>query len=206
MYYEEAEVKEYFRKDSKGNKKPYYQIGIKKKSKFNKPTTVALVDIAEIKEIAKNTDVNKYSELKANYNSTSEELVEIKQQLQEAKATIESLTSELKNLKEEKVQLQEDLLTEKDKHKELIEAANNNVIEAKDRIEELQKEHKEELAELNFKLNNEKDLTKSLLVVRSDLLNRNLINRIRNKEPDSSKKVAELKKLPEDVEANISKE
>lgn len=191
MYFEEAEVKEYFRKDSKGNKKPYYQIGIKKKSKFNKPTKVALVDVAELKELIAIAKPEVITELEAKLNDVEEEKLQLKQELQQFKQQEEELTSEVENLRSEKQQLQQDLLKAEGKSEEIIQ---------------LQQEHKEEIAELNFKLNNEKDLTKTLLVVRSDLLNRNLFNRIRNKEPESSKKVAELKQLPEDVEANISKE
>lgn len=217
MYYELAKIRQY--KDNKGQ--PYFQIRVKKGSKLTdekeKVKPIALVNVSEIKEIAESSNINKLNELQANYKETSEELVEVKQQLQESKATVESLTSELKKLKEEKVQLQEDLLTEKDKHKELIEAANNNVTEAKDKVITLQKEHKEELsvkeseiAELNYKLNNEKDYSKALLVANKDLLKRNIFKRIVNIEPESSKYVTELKKLPENVEAtdvkDISKE
>ena len=213
MYYELAKIRQYT--DSKGQ--PYFQVRIKKGSKLTdekeKVKSIALVDVAEIKEIAESSNIEKFNELKANYNNTSEELVELKQQLQELKATNESLTSDVKKLKEEKVQLQEDLLTEKDKHKELIEAANNNIVEAKDKIVKLQKEHKEEIsdkdleiAELNYKLNNEKDLVKELLLVRTDLLKRNIFKRVANVEPESSKRIAKLKELPKDVEANISKE
>lgn len=217
MYYELAKIRQY--KDNKGQ--PYFQIRVKKGSKLTdekeKVKPIALVNVSEIKEIAESSNINKLNELQTNYKETSEELVEVKQQLQESKATVESLTSELKKLKEEKVQLQEDLLTEKDKHKELIEAANNNVTEAKDKVITLQKEHKEELsvkeseiAELNYKLNNEKDYSKALLVANKDLLKRNIFKRIVNIEPESSKYVTELKKLPENVEAtdvkDISKE
>lgn len=169
MYYEEAEVKEYYRKDSKGNKKPYYQIGIKKNSKFNRAGKIALLNISEIKEIAENSDINKINELKANLKQTSEEVIELKQQLQEYKKANETLTSENYKLQQELLKIKED--------------------------------NKVEVKELYSKLLHEKDLTKSLLVVRSDLLNRSLINRIRNKEPESSIKVGKLKGLPEDVGA-----
>lgn len=165
LYYEEAEVKQYFRKDSKGNKKPYYQIGIKKKSKFNEAKSIALVDIAEIKEVTKNFDVNKITELKTNLKETSEEVIELKQQLQEYKEANSKLTSE-------NYELQQELL-------------------------HIKEENEAEVKELSSKLFNEKDLTKSLLVIRSDLLNRSLINRIRNKEPESSKMIAKIKELPE---------
>ena len=197
MYYEEANVRKYT--DSKG--RPYYQIRLKKDSKLTdkelKVKPIALVDVAEIKEIAKSSNIKKFNELQANLNNTSEELAEVKQQLQEAKATVESLTSENEKLKEEKLQLQEDLITEKNKHKELIEAANNNVVEAKDKVIKLQEEHIKEIAELNSKLNNEKDFSKALLVAVNDLNKRNFFSRLINKEPDSVKKILELKPIVE---------
>lgn len=212
MYYEIANIRQYA--NNKGL--PYFQIRLKKGSKLTdkneKVKPIALVDVNDIKEIAESSNIKKFNELKANYKDSSEELVELKQQLQEYKGTVEGLTSEVEKLKAEKVQLQEDLLTEKDKHEELIEAANNNVVEAKDKIVKLQKEHKEEIAfkdseiaELNYKLNNEKDLVKELLIVRTDLLKRNILKRVANIEPESSKRIAKLKELPEDVET-ISKE
>ena len=211
MYYELAKIRQY--KDNKGQ--PYFQIRVKKASKLTdekeKVKPIALVNVDEIKEIAESSNINKLNELQANYKGTSEELVEVKHDLHEAKTTIESLTSELKKLKEEKVQLQEDLLTEKEKYEKLIEAANNNVVEAKDKVITLQKQHKEELsvkdseiAELNIKLNNEKDYSKALLVALTDVYKRNMLNRIRNKEPESTIKVLELR--PKEIEAKPSEE
>ena len=172
MYYEEAEVKEYFRKDSKGNKKPYYQIGIKKKSKFNEAKTIALVDIDDIQQIEE-------------YSNT-DGLKELEVKLKEATVENDTLNKKLLQLKE---------------GNETLEATVN---ELKDKVAELQQEllqHDVKVDDLNSKLLHEKDLTKTLLVVRSDLLNRGLISRISNKEPVSSKKVSELKELPE---VNIS--
>lgn len=188
MYYEEANVRKYT--DSKG--RPYYQIRLKKDSKLTdenkKVKPIGLIDIADIKEIVENSDINKYTELKAKFNNTSEELVELKQQLQEAKATVESLTSENEKLKEEKLQLQEDLITEKNKHKELIEAANNNVVEAKDKVIKLQEEQKAEVKELNTKLEEANNKIEKLLIVINNkdndivyLAKRGLGSRIRNK-------------------------
>ena len=137
---------------------------------------------------------NPIEEKEAEINELNEEIVQLKQQLQESKATVESLTSEVKDLKEEKIQLQEDLLNVEDKSEEIIQ---------------LQKDHKEEIAELNFKLNNEKDLNKELLVVRSDFLKQNAISRLLKREPESSKRIAKLKELPENevpVEAKNSKD
>lgn len=188
MYYELANIRQY--KDNKGQ--PYFQVRIKKGSKLTdkelKVKPIALVDVAEIKEIAKSSNINKFNELQANLNSTSEELAEVKQQLQEAKATVESLTSENEKLKEEKLQLQEDLITEKNKHKELIEAANNNVVEAKDKVIKIQEEQKAEVKELNSKLEEANNKIEKLLIVINNkdndivyLAKRGLGSRIRNK-------------------------
>jgi predicted RNase H-like nuclease (RuvC/YqgF family) len=178
MYYEEAEVKEYYRKDSKGNKKPYYQIGIKKKSKFNEAKTIALVDIDDIQQIEE--------------YSTTDGLKELEVKLKEATVENDSLNKKLLQLKE---------------GNETLEATVN---ELKDKVAELQQEllqvkeeHDIEVKDLTSKLLHEKDLTKTLLVVRSDIMERGLIGRIRNIEPDSSKKLKELKELPE---VNVSKE
>lgn len=211
MYYEIATIRQY--KDSKGT--PYFQVRLKKDSKLTdvnmKVKDIALVNVDEIKEIVDNSDVNKYNELQAKYNNTSEEIVEVKQELQQYKATVESLTSEVEKLKAEKVQLQEDLLTEKTNSKKYVDEANSIVIDVKDKIVNLQEEHKEELAvkdseiaELNYKLNNEKDLTKELLIVRSDFLKQGYFKRFLKVEPESSKRIAKLKELPEDIETNIS--
>lgn len=178
MYYEEAEVKEYFRNDSKGNKKPYYQIGIKKKSKFNEAKTIALVNIDDIQQIEEHSNIDSLKEL------------EVK--LKEASVENDALNKKILQLK---------------KGNETLEATVN---ELKDKVDELQQkqlqnkeEHDVEVKDLTSKLLHEKDLTKTLLVVRSDIMERGLISRIRNIEPDSSKTVRELKELPE---VNVSKE
>lgn len=188
MYYELAKIRKYT--DSKGQ--PYFQVRIKKGSKLTdekeKVKPIALVDVAEIKEIAESSNIKKFNELQANYNNTSEELTELKQQLQEAKVTVETLTSENEKLKEEKLQLQEDLITEKNKHKELIEAANNNVVEAKDKVIRLQEEQKAEVKELNTKLEEATEKIEKLLIIINNkdndivyLAKRGLGSRIRNK-------------------------
>lgn len=182
MYFEEAEVKEYSSTNKKtGVTRTNFQINIKKGSKYRKAMKIGLVDLSEIKEISESLDLNKLNEIKGTLEETSEELVELKQQL--------------KQLKEEKVQLQEQLLE-----------SNNELLETKSKLENLQEETKEEIAELNFKLNNEKDLNKALLIVRSDFLKQGRIKAFFKIEPESSKKVAKLKELPEDIETTISKD
>lgn len=182
MYYEEAEVKEYYRKDSRGNKKPYYQIGIKKKSKFNEAKTIALVDVDDIKELVKNSTGGSLKEKEVKLKEATVENNELNKKLLQLKQDNETLESTVNELKDRITELQQELL-------------------------QVKKETDVEVKDITSKLLHEKDLTKSLLLVRSDLLNRNLINRIRNKEPASSKKIAEFKELPEDVEAtDVSKE
>lgn len=195
MYYETAEVKKYTTKNKKtGIERTTFQIHIKKGSKYRIAKPIGLIEIDELKKIETYLKHNPIEEKEAEINELNEEIVQLKQQLQESKATIESLTSEVNNLKEEKIQLQEDLLNVEDKSEEIIQ---------------LQKDHKEEVAELNFKLNNEKDLNKELLVVRSDFLKQNPLKRLFKVEPESSKRIAKLKELPENevpVEAKNSKD
>lgn len=165
MYFEEAKVKTYYRKDSKGNKKPYFQINLSNKTKFNESDTIVLVDLNDIKELETNANPEEVKELAD----------KIKLKLEENK----QLEEEVKKLKLEKYELQEELTKANDKDKEIIQ---------------LQQDHKEELAKLNAELNKEKDLTKTLLAVRNDFIKRPLIDRIRNKEPDSSKYLTKIKK------------
>lgn len=166
LYYEKADVRKYNRKNKKGIEEPYFQIRLKKDSQFRKAKPIALIDVAEIEEIAEKLDSTLLNENTVKYNELLEEHNKLKQQLQESKATNESLTSEVEDLKKEKLQLQEDLLKAKTKNEKLIEetnskvdVANANVIESKENIEQLQKEHKEELSDLNKQLNEEKDNT-----------------------------------------------
>lgn len=206
MYYEIAEVKKYVSVNKKdGTERIKFQINLKKDSKFREPKEIALVDVADIEEIVKTLDVANVNELEATVKQHEEETIELnkqllqyKEQLQELEDTAKSLASDVHKLTEEKIELQQELIKLEDKNEEIIQ---------------LQKEHKEEIgfkdseiAELNYKLNNEKDYSKALLVARSDLLNRNIFKRIANIEPESSKYVAELKKLPENVEANVVNE
>lgn len=177
MYYEEAEVKEYYRKDSKGNKKPYYQIGIKKKSKFNEAKTIALVDVDDIKELVRNSTGGSLEEKEVKLKEATVENNELNKKLLQFKQDNETLIATANELKDKVAELQQELL-------------------------QVKKENDVEVKDLTSKLLHEKDLTKSLLLVRSDLLNRNLISRIRNKEPTSSKKIAEFKELPEDITAS----
>lgn len=188
MYFEEAIVKTYYR--TYNNKKvPYNQLNLGTDSKFNpdpeKPETVGVIRLHELKELIAKADGTSLTEMEAKLNELQKEKLQLNKEVEELTSTAKSLASDVNKLKEEKVQLQEELL-KNESNKELII--------------ELQKEHKEELAELNLKLNDEKDLVKELILVLHDVFKRNVYNRIRNTEPESYKRIAKLKELPEDVE------
>lgn len=210
MYYELANIREY--KDSKG--KPYYTIRLKKESKFKKPQLIALTDVTEIKTLINNSDVKNYIELEAENKRLQEELLKVTDQLKEYNVGYELISSENADIIEEKLQLQEDLLAVNVKHEDLItetnikiETANTNVAEAKDKIIELQREHKEEIKELNSKLNHEKDTVKFLLNVIADLRQQNRIYSFFKVEPESYKQLDKVTGLPKDnIEINVPKE
>ena len=184
MYTEEAEVKTYYRKNSKGAKKPFNQINLGNKSKFKNEEKVVIVNAEDYKEF----------ESKAN----TEYIATLEETITDSEEDNKQLQQQLKQLKEEK----EAKIIEANSK---IEEANTNVIEAKDKIEKIQEDHKKEMAELNTKLNNEKDFSKALLVAMNDLNKRNFFSRLINKEPDSVKKVLELK--PIEISSNgISKD
>lgn len=187
-YYEIAKVKTYYR-TYKNKKVPYNQLHLGKAedSKFNedpkKPDEVAVIKLLEFNELVEKAKPTELNELKAKLNELQEEKLQLEEELKEVKATNGTLASDVNELKEEKIQLQEDLLKAEEKNEEIIQ---------------LQKEHIEEVAELNFKLNNEKDYSKALLVVINDLFKRNAYNRLRNTETESYKTVVKLKQLPKD--------
>ena len=171
MYFEEAKVKEYFRKNKEGKKVPYYQINLPKKSKFSEVKPIGLIDVNELKELEVFLAANPIEEKEAKIKELEEEVDSLKDQLKE-----------FKQLKEDKLQLQEELLEAKDKLENVIELEK---YEAK--VEELSKE---------------KDLTKALLLVRSDFLKQNAFKRLFKVEPESSKLIGNIKELPEnEVEA-----
>ena len=169
MYFEEAKVKEYYRKNKEGKKVPYYQINLPKKSKFSEVKPIGLIDVNELKQLKVFLEENPIEEKEAKINELEEEVSSLKDQLKE-----------FKQLKEDKLQLQEELLEAKAKLENVIEL---DKYEAK--VEELSKE---------------KDLTKSLLLVRSDFLKQNALKRLFKVEPESSKIIGNIKELPEIVE------
>lgn len=188
MYYELANIRQYT--NNKGQ--PYFQVRLKKDSKLTdknkKIKPIALVDVDVIKEIDNSSNIEKFNELQADYNNSSEELTELKQQLQEYKATVERLTSENKKLVEEKVKLQKDLLTERKNSKKYIGETNTTLLETKDKVINLQEKQKEEVKKLNTKLEAANNKIEKLLIVINNkdndivyLAKRGLGSRIRNK-------------------------
>lgn len=169
MYFEEAKVKQYFRKNKEGKKVPYYQINLPKKSKFSEVKPIGLIDVNELKELEVFLEANPLEEKEDEIKKLKEENDSLKDQLEE-----------YKQYKEDKLQLQEEL------------------IEAKTKLENKSEE-----------LSKEKDLTKSLLLVRSDFLKQNALKRLFKVEPESSKIIGEIKRLPENdvkTEAKPSEE
>ena len=176
MYFEEAKVKEYFRKNKEGKKVPYYQINLPKKSRFSEVKPIGLIDVNELKELEVFLEANPIEEKEAKIKELEEEVDSLKDQLKE-----------FKQLKEDKLQLQEELLEAKAKLENVIEL---DKYEAK--VEELSKE---------------KDLTKSLLLVRSDFLKQGRIKSFLKIEPESSKIIGNIKGLPDiEVKSKPSEE
>lgn len=179
MYYEEAKVREYKRKD-----RPYYQVYLGYDSNFIKEEDVVIIRNKDLKELESKANPELIDSYKDKITDLSEEILQLEKDLQEVQ------------------QIKEELISEK---ASIIEEANVEILKASEKIIAESEKHKEELAELNLKLNNEKDLTKALLIAMNDLNKRSFISRLINKEPDSVKKILELKPVEIDVN-DISKD
>lgn len=188
MYYEEAIVKEYVRDKGKPSEKTFKQIYLGT-SKYNKKEPVVILASEDFNKI-KDTNPEEIAELEATIKKLSEENVQLKNDLQEAKKEHENIIEETTNILNETKDKVEEVRSEK----EAIINDKDSTIKVKDSL----------ITELNVKLNNEKDYSKALLVARSDLISRNIIDRITNKEPESSKIVAKLR--PKEIEAKPSEE
>lgn len=174
MYFEEAEVKEYERKSSN---KTYKQIHLGINSNFKKFDKVAIIKINDFEELKNNPkpeDVEGYLRTIEELTSEKEKL---QQDLQEQENKYKNLIEE-KDSKIEKANAKYDKLLEETNSK--IEKANANVIEAKDKISEIQQEKENiitdkdnEIKELNSKLNTEKEDSKKLLASIVSLTNKN---------------------------------
>lgn len=118
MYFEEAEVKEYKRKN--GTK--YKQLHLGTGSKFEKKEKVAVINLDDLKDLIVKANPEYVEELLATNESLTSEKEKLEHDLQEIKKESEENESKLKvakdnilNLQEEKEELTSDLLAEKDK-------------------------------------------------------------------------------------------
>ena len=179
MYLEEAKVREYKRKD-----RPYYQVYLGYDSKFNKEEDVVIIRKEELKELESKANPELIDSYEVKIEDLSEKILQLEKDLQELQRQKEELISE---------------------KAVIIEEANVEILKASDKIINESEEHKKELAELNLKLNNEKDLTKALLIAMNDLNKRSFFSRLINKEPNSVKRILELKPVEIDVN-DISKD
>ena len=182
MYFEEAKVKKYHRKNSKEEKVPYFQINLPKDSKFNEVKPIGLIDISELEKLEGFLEANPIEEKEAEINELEEELNEVKQQLQEEKQQVNKLAEEVNELKEAKIKLQNDVITYKNYYE--------------DKIEELssEKEDSKGLLATITKLTTEKaEVEKENIFLK----NRSLFNRLINKQYTKE----DVEALPEEVNA-----
>ena len=130
----------------------------------------------------------------------------------------EALESQINQLQRENQKLKNELSNNESDKNNIIAQANANMLEAKDKIIDIENEiaeiyrqhaeemkqihsqHTQQLKEVNNKLDIEKDLVKSLIVAYMDLYNRGLLQRVRNTTPDSSKMVFDMKPKYIDVD------
>jgi len=182
MYYEEANIREYKRKDKEGVKRPYYQIRLKKKSKFNEVKPIALIDISEVKELESFLESNKIEEKEAELKQLKEENLQLKEEVNKLNGVAEDLASDVHKLKEEKTKLQQDLLNNKNFYEDKLEDLNT------------EKEESKRLLATITKLTSEKNEVEKENIF---LKNRSLLNRILNKQYTKE----DVEAIPEEVKS-----
>lgn len=183
MYFEEAIVKEYYRKNKEGNKKAFNQINLGFKSNFMKEEAVVILRKEDFEEITSEANPENIKELEAAAKETRLKNDKLEHDLKLLQEKNLNLTSKVSGLTEENSLLKTSLIE-----------ANNDVTESKEEIIQLQKEHKEEIAAARKET---LEFSKAI----NYLLNRNLFNRIRNSIPseinvlklDTSEEVIEVK-------------
>lgn len=187
MYFEEAVVKEYPRKDGKPNKQVYLGVN----SKFKKKDKVMVISSDKIETFKQNLEPK---------------TKELENKLSVCRNENQKLKDDLEKLKIEKANIESE-------NKEIIKVANENVIGAKDKllekeneIKKLQRQHANEIKEkdneikeLNSELNHEKDVSKTLLVGLYAYEERGYINGFLNRTPPLAKQI--LKDNPKPIEA-----
>ena len=186
MYFEEATVKEYPRKDGK----PKKQINLPVNSELKHKEKVTIISSKNLKTFKENLEP-RINELENNIESLTQENQRLQEELQQARLENERLSSE---------------------RVEFIETTNKKLLEAKEEIEardleliQLQKEHKQELEakaneirELNLNLNHEKEVSKTLLVGLYAYEERGLLDKWLNRTPSLVKEI--LKENPKPIE------
>lgn len=230
MKYEKAKVKEYNRKNSKGEKVPYKQINLGQLSTFPKETNVAIISLDELKELEAKAKPTVIEKLEAEIVTVNDEKKKLQQEILQLKQENKILTNVKDELDVTVDGLKVDLEAEKKKYEKLIVETNSKidgvnaiVIEASEKLEaknveiaELMKGHKLELEKAKVELLAEKDKVQeiqqehkkeidklqatitALTVGISELLSRNLINRIRNTTP------AIVEEIIEDIPKTIT--
>ena len=188
MYYEEAVVKEYGRKDGRNNK----QINLGVNSSFKKKDNVLIISSDKIETFKQNLEPKTQ---------------ELEKQLELCRDENSKLVMDLKKVREEMAELEA-------LKNEIKETANNNVVEAKDKILEIKDQHAQELKEKEAeikKLNqlvqdekdkvaNEKDISKTLLLGLYSYEERGRIDRLFNRTPPIAKQI--MKENPKPIEVN----
>lgn len=191
MYFEEAVVREYGRKDGRNNK----QINLGVNSKFKKDNKVVVISSDKIATFKQNLEP-KTKELENKLAALQEENQNLKDDLKKMETEKNNIISE-SNVK--------------------IEKANKNVLDATNKVLDLQNQHAEELKQKdleikklnqslqdeNQKLIKEKDTSKTLLLALYSYEERGIINGIFNRTPPIAKQI--LKENPKPIET-IKKE
>lgn len=201
MNYEKANVKEYFRKNSKGEKTPYYQIHLGNKTKFNKSDEVAIIKEDEFKSILNNNNDEYLTELENKVTESEERNKHLTEGLEKTYKAFEDLEKSYKDIiskNEEHISEINELTKLNQEQEKRIEEVNSKIIA----LYEDKDSNVAEIKELNYKLNQEKDFTKALLVAMNDLNKRSFFSRLFNKEPDSVKTILKLKPIEANVESN----
>ena len=192
MYYEIVDVREYTKK---ATGKPYYTIGIRKKSKFFGSTHVAILDTNEVLEIEEKLDSlegtvsdGKYNELLKCYHDLEDKVKQLEETIEDMESTSNELQTqheeEISNW-EEKVETLEGKLVE---NKDEFQTTKDNLLKKSNELSTIQQEHKEEVAilnnklhELNEKLSNEKDYSRACILALNDSENVGLVKTVWNK-------------------------
>ena len=181
MYHEEAVVKEYSRKEGRPNK----QLNLGVNSRFEKGDKVTIISSSNIETFKQN----------------------LEPQNKELENNIAALTDENKKLKENLIKVENEKNNIIEENKEIIKTANENLIDAKDKlianekvIAELQRQHAEEMKEINKELQKEKDTSKTLLLALYSYEERGIINGFFNRTPELAKQI--LKENPKPIDAN----